>query len=894
MASNVSVKITADVVDLQAKFAVARAEASGLTAEFNKLAAQAARGDISSALKSQLTTAAESMLEAQNKAAALRSELSQFQTPIGQSSKSISLLSDSLGALKYAAGALGLSLGAAEIVSFGENALQAASQINHQAQVAGVTAEALQAYRAAVVQAGGSNDDADNLVKRLTKSIGTAQETVGPARQAFVALGLSVEDLQGGAETVLPLISQKLLSIQDVSERARIEFELFGRTGQEIEPALRALSTPTDDLIDKFRQLGLVLDPQLTDAAAASATAQTQAWQRVEDDVVPIVTKLSTGIAWLIDHSVIAIKVAITGASEAEKSIDDIRREANQHDADMAADADADINGPPKAPPAKQWSTPDLDAYVAEQQKAANLAGETARQRQIDSALIEAATDKLKDQGAQESKIVTTATQARAILGSGLSDQLATNAAKAYDGSSKAADAAKRAAREAAEQQLNADQEVASAYAAGTDERIAADQKWLSDAIRLFGQYSSQAKSAQDAVTKDQQAAAEEDEKNAIEVENAQVKAINSAASEQQKALDQTRKYDNLTAAQMIASATAVENARNTSVLNTLGIEQAVAYGNADMTRQVNKQIEDEARQHSQNLVDINRRGLDEEAQDWQNFNSRITGLEGTLVSDVFSQNQSLWQDLRQAGLQFLSEELADDIKYWTERKLLALEGVNAENVAEHGGMIVTLLNLGQKTTATASSQTAQTGAVVAGVAARTTADAAGQAAGLAAQATTGSAAIVNDAYKAAAGTYAALADIPVAGPILAPIGAAAAFTAVMAFDSLTSAEGGDPMVSAGLYQLHNREMVMPARIADPQRDFFSNPAIQSFIANAGSGSGSSSGGSGSFGGMGGNVNIGHIGVLDSTGVKQVLNRAQNKRVFTKFLRERSRAGTSI
>jgi hypothetical protein len=49
MGSNLSVKITADVIDMQQKFAVARAEAAALGSELNKLAKEAAAGSLGAA-----------------------------------------------------------------------------------------------------------------------------------------------------------------------------------------------------------------------------------------------------------------------------------------------------------------------------------------------------------------------------------------------------------------------------------------------------------------------------------------------------------------------------------------------------------------------------------------------------------------------------------------------------------------------------------------------------------------------------------------------------------------------------------------------------------------------------------------------------------------------------
>jgi hypothetical protein len=76
---------------------------------------------------------------------------------------------------------------------------------------------------------------------------------------------------------------------------------------------------------------------------------------------------------------------------------------------------------------------------------------------------------------------------------------------------------------------------------------------------------------------------------------------------------------------------------------------------------------------------------------------------------------------------------------------------------------------------------------------------------------------IRQDAGAAAAGAYKAVVGIPYVGPFLAPAAAAVAYAGVLAFDS---AEGGYdiPAFVNPLTQLHAREMVLPADIADTMR----------------------------------------------------------------------------
>jgi hypothetical protein len=116
--------------------------------------------------------------------------------------------------------------------------------------------------------------------------------------------------------------------------------------------------------------------------------------------------------------------------------------------------------------------------------------------------------------------------------------------------------------------------------------------------------------------------------------------------------------------------------------------------------------------------------------------------------------------------------------------------------------------------------ETAKTGATIAGQQAQLAAKEEATAQGSAMSVTAGSKDILNDAYQAAAGAFKAVVSIPYVGPVLAPIAAGAAFAGVMAFDVL-SAEGGFDIPSGmnPMVQTHENEMILPADIAMPLRE---------------------------------------------------------------------------
>jgi len=101
---------------------------------------------------------------------------------------------------------------------------------------------------------------------------------------------------------------------------------------------------------------------------------------------------------------------------------------------------------------------------------------------------------------------------------------------------------------------------------------------------------------------------------------------------------------------------------------------------------------------------------------------------------------------------------------------------------------------------------------------------------------------IQSDAGAAAAAAYKAMAGIFPA-PLWGIAAGAAAYAGVMAFEGLASAAGGFdvPRGVNPITQLHQQEMVLPASIANPMRNFFSgsgSPAAASIGNGAGTGGG--------------------------------------------------------
>ncbi|USN15036.1 tail tape measure protein [Brevundimonas phage vB_BpoS-Leszy] len=121
-----------------------------------------------------------------------------------------------------------------------------------------------------------------------------------------------------------------------------------------------------------------------------------------------------------------------------------------------------------------------------------------------------------------------------------------------------------------------------------------------------------------------------------------------------------------------------------------------------------------------------------------------------------------------------------------------------------------------------ATAEGAKTGATVAGAATRTATEAAASTAAKGFSISTALTDIASNAVRAATGAYAAIAGIPIVGPVLAPAAAAAALYGVYALGkSMFSAEQGFGSVpyDGAVTELHKEEMVLPAKYANPLRD---------------------------------------------------------------------------
>lgn len=138
-----------------------------------------------------------------------------------------------------------------------------------------------------------------------------------------------------------------------------------------------------------------------------------------------------------------------------------------------------------------------------------------------------------------------------------------------------------------------------------------------------------------------------------------------------------------------------------------------------------------------------------------------------------------------------------------------------------------------RKASAFIAKELVQTQATIFGVGRRNSIEAAGAATSTGISAATSLKQIAHSAAVAAGQAYKAIAGIPIVGPVLAPLAAAAALAGVMALGkSIFSARGGMGQVpyDGAMFELHKDEMVLPASLATPMRSMLQGSAANNAI----------------------------------------------------------------
>ena len=188
----------------------------------------------------------------------------------------------SLGLRAVQTAAKGLAVaGAASLVAFGVGAVKsfadAGDEIQKMAQRTGFTTEALSELKFAAEQSGSSLATIEKGSKRLSTTILDAQMGLSTATDAFLALGISVSELQGlSPEEQFQKVANALAAVDDASTRAALAQRVFGRAGTELLPLFQQGEAGMMALREQAQQLGVVWSQDAANSAADFKDAQNE------------------------------------------------------------------------------------------------------------------------------------------------------------------------------------------------------------------------------------------------------------------------------------------------------------------------------------------------------------------------------------------------------------------------------------------------------------------------------------------------------------------------------------------------------------------------------------------------------------------------------------------
>lgn len=200
-----------------------------------------------------------------------------------------------------------------EIAEFAEKIADMGEKAINASQSLGMTVETVTGLNAAFALTGISGEAAIGMLERLEKNLETAQAGSVKQRDAFLSLGISMQDLKGKDPTaVLFMIADAMEKTQDGSRKTADAIVLLGRAGANMIPALDRGSAGLQELYQKAQDAGVVL----TDETAAGMRESAEKMHELGQAILGIGIQAFTAIKPFIDtvvESLIAFAHGIRG-----------------------------------------------------------------------------------------------------------------------------------------------------------------------------------------------------------------------------------------------------------------------------------------------------------------------------------------------------------------------------------------------------------------------------------------------------------------------------------------------------------------------------------------------------------------------------------------------------
>lgn len=197
---------------------------------------------------------------------------------------------------------VGLVTGAAALTT---RMLNAADAIQDNAEAAGLSITRYQELRFAFQFAGVSAESFGSAMSRFAKNVGEATQGNDDLIDTFKRLGVSIYDVNGNLRTQDAILNDTvkgLSGIRDQSVRSAEAYALFGReAGSKFAAAIGQGEAAIEALVQKARDMNLILDEETVKAAAAAADSIDILGTVIGVRLTNAIAKAAPGIQMIVD-----------------------------------------------------------------------------------------------------------------------------------------------------------------------------------------------------------------------------------------------------------------------------------------------------------------------------------------------------------------------------------------------------------------------------------------------------------------------------------------------------------------------------------------------------------------------------------------------------------------
>ena len=262
MADNLSISITADTASLRAQLAQAQADVRAYGAEVRKLAdtLRSAGADAKGGLQAELQSAAGKLGQATSAAAALRGELRAGAAAHQEHAAGLkgitealsgltSPIGNTIGGLREIAEITGVAFAAEKLGEFVKEMAELGEKTENTAAALGISAEKYSLMSRAMQLVGGDAElAARGLIILQTKLVEAVENPASKAREAFLAMGISLDEMKAGLADVPAFLLRYADGFKAMGEGAARTAALHDTLGRSMKGAVPYLRDGADGI----------------------------------------------------------------------------------------------------------------------------------------------------------------------------------------------------------------------------------------------------------------------------------------------------------------------------------------------------------------------------------------------------------------------------------------------------------------------------------------------------------------------------------------------------------------------------------------------------------------------------------------------------------------------